>query len=239
MNSGYLTLFIIILSNVVIMAIVVILYRNMKRSKYDQEKNQVIFDSIRESLEKQRYLISDKLSYNEERWRDINHLLLRKEYLDENSQIDYNNQSSLKLNNFLKSNGISEKDLIIEKRLVFLLTPFHPKFEMDFNVIKDVCQNVGFNCIRGDENYLQGDIFSEMLRYIIKANLIIANINGRNPNVLYELGIAQALDKPVILISREPENLPIDIKSRKFLIYRGYTELKLKLRDELIRVLSR
>lgn len=69
-----------------------------------------------------------------------------------------------------------------------------------------------------------------MLKFIVKSNLIIANINGRNPNVLYELGIAQAFDKPVILISGEPENLPIDIKSKKFLIYKDYEELQEMIR---------
>lgn len=64
--------------------------------------------------------------------------------------------------------------------------------------------------------------------------MIIANINGRNPNVLYELGITQALDKPVILISREPEKLPIDIKSKRFLIYRDYKVLQEMIRQELI-----
>lgn len=57
---------------------------------------------------------------------------------------------------------------------------------------------------------------------------------GRNPNVLYELGIAQALDKPVILISREPEQLPIDIKSKRFLIYRDYKELQKMIGQEFI-----
>jgi hypothetical protein len=43
---------------------------------------------------------------------------------------------------------------------------------------------------------------------------------------MYELGIAQALDKPVILLSQEPENLPIDIKSKRFLIYKSHQNLE-------------
>mgnify|MGYP003324729880 FL=1 len=75
-----------------------------------------------------------------------------------------------------------------------------------------------------------------MLKYILKSDFIIANITGRNPNVLYELGIAQALDKNVLLISKNPNELPIDIKSRKFVIYNDSIELKDKLKDALLQL---
>jgi hypothetical protein len=209
----------------------------MKRSRYDQLNNRAQLESIRESLEKQIYLLNDKMLQSENRWKDVNHLLLRKEYIENSSDLVFT--ETPKLNNFLKSNGISEKDLLIDKKLVFLLTPFNNEFNEEFYVIKNVCQEVGLFCVRGDEKFLHGDIFPEMLRNIVKANLIIANINGRNPNVLYELGIAQALDKPVILISKQPENLPIDIKSKRFLIYKNFAELKLMLRNEVIKALTR
>ena len=72
-----------------------------------------------------------------------------------------------------------------------------------------------------------------MLKYIVQARIIIANINGRNPNVLYELGVAQALDKSVILVSKEPKDLPIDIQSQRFLIYSDSTSLADSLKTEL------
>lgn len=237
MNSETLTLVITIATSALITLIVFIIYSNMKQSRYDNENNRALFESMRKSFETQIYSLSDKLSRNEERWRDVNHLLIRKEYVNETPELNYNNR--IVLNNFLKSNGITNEDMMVDKRLVFVLTPFHPEFERDYSIIKDTCMDVGLKCIRGDEEYFSSDIFSEMLRYIVSANLIIANINGRNSNVLYELGIAQALDKPVILISREPENLPIDIKSKRFLIYKSYAELQENLRTELIKALTR
>ena len=74
------------------------------------------------------------------------------------------------------------------------------------------------------------------MKYILKADFIIANIDGRNSNVLYELGIAQALDKNVILISKQPEDLPIDIQSRKFIIYKDLSELQEKLTSTLLQL---
>ena len=239
MDTQNMALLITGMASAIITLVVLILYNNMKQSRYDKEKNMVMLETMRDSFEKQIYLISDKLTRSEERWRDVNHLLIRNEYLNNDNIIRSDNTRKVFLNDFLKSNGIAEKDLIQEKNLVFVLTPFHSEFRADYSVIKNTCQSVGFKCIRGDETFLQGEIFSEMLRLILKSSLIIANINGRNPNVLYELGIAQALDKPVILVSKQPEHLPIDIRSRRFLIYKGFPDLEIQLKDELIKVLSR
>lgn len=217
--------------SVVITAITLFFYYRLKKAKYDVEHNKAVLESIRSSIEKQMYNLNDRLILNEERWKDVNHLLLKNEYIKSNSPIT--NSRETYYSDFLKANGITQNDLIIDTRLIFILTPFHDNYFEDYKVIRETCKQSGFNAYRGDENYIKGDIFPEMLKLIVKANLIIANINGRNPNVLYELGIAQALDKPVILISREPEKLPIDIKSKRFLIYRDYNELQEMIRQEL------
>jgi len=211
--------------------------RSKKVAKYNEEQNKAILESIRKSLETQMYGINDRLVLNEERWRDVNHLLLRDEYLNNDTPIY--NRSKIQLSEFLKSNGLRENDLKIDEKLIFILTPFHERYEGDYSVIREVCASTGFKAYRGDENYFKSDIFPEMLKLIVKANLIIANINGRNPNVLYELGIAQALDKPVILISKEPDNLPIDIKSKRFLIYKDNDELRELIRKELFNIIDK
>lgn len=219
----------------IIATIAFLFYSRLKKSKYDSEQNKAVLESIRNSIEKQIYNLNDRLILNEERWRDVNHLLLRNEYIGNNTPITNSRQTYY--SDFLKANGITQNDLLIDNRLVFILTPFHDNYSEDYKVIREACTQSGFNAYRGDENYIKGDIFPEMLKLIVKANLIIANVNGRNPNVLYELGIAQALDKPVILISSEPDKLPIDIKSKRFLVYRNYTELQEMIRKELQNIL--
>ncbi|STD59667.1 hypothetical protein [Empedobacter falsenii] len=220
-----------VIVSVIVTAIAFILYLNLKKKSYNDVNNQAVLDSIRSTIEKQIYSLNDRLIQNEERWKDVNHLLLKNEYIKNNSPII--NSKETYYSEFLKANGITQNDLLIDSRLVFILTPFHDNYFEDYKIVRDACTQSGFIAYRGDENYIKGDIFPEMLKLIVKANLIIANVNGRNPNVLYELGIAQALDKPVILISSEPDKLPIDIKSKRFLIYRNYTELKEMIRKEL------
>lgn len=205
---------------------------SIKKKEYDSKNQKIILDDIRNSFEKQMYVINERLVQSEERWKDVNHLLLRDDYLE--NQLKLNTGKQIYYSDFLRANGISENDLIIDKKLIFILTPFNDLFFEDYKVIKDICFKNGFNAFRGDEIFIKGDIFPEMLKLIVKSNLIIANINGRNSNVLYELGIAQALDKPVILISKKPEDLPIDVKSKRFLIYNNYNELEEMIRKELL-----
>ncbi len=225
------TIIITAIISISISIIAFLLYSRLKKSRYDQENNKALLESIRYSLEEKMYGINDRLIQSEERWRDVNHLLIKNEYPERESPLNDNNR--IYYSNFLKENGIEQNDLIIDNKLIFILTPFHDKYYEDYKVIKDVCAQNGFKSFRGDENYFKSDIFPEMLKLIVKSSLIIANINGRNPNVLYELGIAQALDKPVLLISKEPDNLPIDIKSKRFLIYSSYADLQEKIRAEL------
>lgn len=209
-----------------------LLYRSLKKAAYDKENNKAILDSIRDSIEAQMYSLNDRLVQTEERWRDVNHLLLRDEYVQNESPLALDQK--VNYNDFLKANGIVENDLITDARQVFVLTPFHDEFAEDYQVIKQACTNIGYKCLRGDEIYVKGDIFPEMLRLIVKSTLIIANINGRNPNVMYELGIAQALNKPVILLASNPTKIPFNIKSQRFIIYKDYNELSETLRKELL-----
>lgn len=204
----------------------------LKKTTYNKLKKEVEMESMRKHIEKQIYNLNDRLILSEQRWKDVNHLLIGStlEGGIRNAQPSY-------FSSFLKNNGIRENDLIINPKLIFLLTPFNDKFYDDYRVIQDFFTNKGFNCYRGDEFLIQGDIFPEMLKLIVSSRLIIANVNGRNPNVMYELGIAHALDKPVILISREPDKLPIDLKSKRFLIYSDYNQLLEQFENELTEII--
>lgn len=206
----------------------------MRKSRYNEKYNMAELEAIRSSLEKKIYELNERLLSSDKRWKDVNHLIIgNNSYKSESFEF---NEQKPRLSNFLRSNGITEEDLILERNFVFVLTPFHSRFNEEFYTIKTICQNAGLKCLRGDETYINGDIFPIVLKYILKADFIIANIDGRNSNVLYELGIAQALDKNVILISKQPEDLPIDIQSRKFIIYKDLSELQEKLTSTLLQL---
>ncbi|HXT82736.1 MAG TPA: hypothetical protein VN704_00050 [Verrucomicrobiae bacterium] len=219
---------------ILLVSITLFLTSRLKKSSYDEKNKVAILDEVRSSLEKQVYILNERMIQNEERWKDVNHLLINKKVLNDSYEVS--TQQKVQYPNFIKANGITENDLLIDDRFAFILTPFNTIHYNEYKTIKDTCEAIGFSCMRGDEKNFESDIFPQMLKLIVKAKVIIANINGRNANVLYELGIAHALDKHVILVSKEPNDIPIDIKSRRFLIYKDLNHLKTLLREELLQI---
>jgi hypothetical protein len=75
-------------------------------------------------------------------------------------------------------------------------------------------------CERADAKILTMPILEKIVDYIKKSDLLIADCSGRNSNVFYELGIAHALNKKVILITKDPiSDAPSDVKHFEFIPY--------------------
>jgi len=220
----------------ILTSLLMFLFRERRERRYDEELNRAQLEMLRASLEKQIYGLTDRLMTTEERWRDLNHLLISSQKASAELLAKPHKAA---LTEFLKSAGVTEADLTIDKDLVFVLTPFHPDYRETFEAIASICQDTGLKCLRGDEENVAGDILHHILRLLARARVVVANVDGRNPNVFYELGIAHAMDKGTILISRSIEQLPFDVKARRIVIYDDLADLQLKLRDEFIKVLAR
>lgn len=200
--------------------------------KHMQRTNKELIGTMRDSYEKQIYMMNDKLTASMDRWQDVNHLLIS----SQSEKLDSDISGKVYLSKFLKANGINEKDIKTDPKLVFVLTPFNNRFSRAYEVIQDVCMTVGLKCMRGDEDFLRSDILPHILKLICKAGIVIGNIEGRNPNVFYELGLAHAMDKKTLLISKTTENLPIDIKSKRIIVYPNHHTLRTSLKNELLKI---
>lgn len=73
--------------------------------------------------------------------------------------------------------------------------------------------------IRSDQIGTPGRIEEQMLEAILTYDLCIADLSGLNPNVLYELAIAQCAGRPVVLMCRAGEKLPFDVKDYRTIVY--------------------
>jgi len=205
------------------------------KSKYNEDLKRIELESLRDSFEKKIYEITDRLLMSEERWKDVNHLLISTQ---KNSNNEYSSNKKVYLSKFLEAAGIDKTDLTVDPKLVFILTPFNNKHQDIYNTISKVCNSVGLKCQRGDEDFIHSDILSHILKQIVKASFVIANVNGRNPNVYYELGIAHALDKPTIIIAKSPNNLTFDIKAKRVIFYENASKQKFQedLRSEIMKI---
>jgi len=92
---------------------------------------------------------------------------------------------------------------------VFAIMPFDPKYWNFYeNAIKATFEDMNLSCKRTDEIFHRGVIMKDILRYVRHAKLIVADLSGGNLNVLFEVGLAHALQKPVILLTRNLEDVP-------------------------------
>lgn len=185
-----------------------------------------------ERLELERK-ISDlnlQMMRSQRRFEDVNHLMI-----DGQQRLSGFSPAAINPQRFLSGISLNPNDLKIDKNLVFVLTPFHPSEERTFAAIVEGFKNYGVRVVRGDETSIDGAILTHIIEQIVKARFVVANVSTRNPNVMYELGIAHALGKDVIMISNSKDEMPFDIKSKRILFYRDYDDLVAKLGSEVVR----
>jgi hypothetical protein len=119
------------------------------------------------------------------------------------------------------------------KKFVFTLMPFDEAFDDIYKLgIKPACESAEAYCERIDEQIFNENILSRLYNQINKADLIVADMTGRNANVFYETGYAHALNKRVILLTQNADDIPFDLKHYPHIVYSGRITL---LKDELQR----
>lgn len=96
------------------------------------------------------------------------------------------------------------------------------------HLIAPACSKSGFVPVRADDIARTNYIVLDILRRIIDSDLVVCDLSGRNPNVLYELGIRQAFNKPVALIKDEATERVFDIQGFR------YTEYSVSLRIDAV-----
>ena len=127
----------------------------------------------------------------------------------------------------------------VDENLCFVLMPFRPDLdELYKKTIQPTIKGLGMECKRADEIYRVGSIIDQIWYYIQVAGIIIADITNLNPNVLYELGLAHASNKKVILINQSIEGIPFDIGSLRYIKYDNTHRGVQKLRHSLIETLK-
>jgi hypothetical protein len=181
-------------------------------------------DDFRSHMERQSLELNKNFAASELRWREVNHLVLSGQEDDQNiySKSRYVQQPS----SFLSTHGVDVENTTNISNLVFMLTPFHSDYYADYTVVVEAANALGLEVQRGDEKASGGDIFNQILKAIVSARIIVANITGRNPNVFYELGIAHALNKPVILVCEQGNDVPFDLQSKRIVFFDTAEELK-------------
>src|ERR1044072_7019970 len=121
----------------------------------------------------------------------------------------------------------------------FIIMPFGGSFDAYYkNIIAPTVRKAGLSPIRGNDNNKPGVIMDQVWNGIREAHVCLADITGRNANVMYELGLAHAVGKPVVQIVQNLDDIPYDLQTLRHIQYNvkdhdWQTRLKKQIYDML------
>jgi len=127
------------------------------------------------------------------------------------------------------------------KKKVFASMPFAQQYDDTFLVaIEAAALSQGAIAERVDHNGTAGNVVAQIQSMIKAADAIVADLSDSRPNVLHEVGFAEALGKTVIQICSTPASaLPFNVRNNQTIQYKiGQTaKLRKRLEAELHKVI--
>ncbi|MEC3887418.1 nucleoside 2-deoxyribosyltransferase [Xanthomonas campestris] len=103
----------------------------------------------------------------------------------------------------------------------FVMQPFAaPLGDYYEKIYKPAIEKAGLKPVRADADIFgTGKIMDQVWDGIRAAKVLVAELTTRNPNVFYELGLAHALEKPVVLVSSREDDVPFDLQHIRVIYY--------------------
>lgn len=131
-----------------------------------------------------------------------------------------------------------------KKPTAFIVMPLSKAMDPVHETIKAALEQCNLVPVRGDDAQLAnqnsgigGNIMAEVWAGMNAAKFVVADCTGRRSNVMYEVGIAHTLGKPVLLLAQTKRDIPFDVGHLRFIIYSpgeaGLAELRAKIAQRL------
>lgn len=215
---------------VVVIEIVMIIWLRVHLSRKHSDVYKldtwIKYDKKRIEIEEQMDALSKQLMNSDvSKYIDVNRLIFSGQtHLSGKGLIDYNA--------FFQQFGLDKGAIKLNENSGAFLTPFNETGNFLYKMCQGILSDAGIFLQRSDNYVDKDDILMNIVSLIVQSELIIANIDGRNPNVYYELGIAHALGKPTILLSERKNNLEdigFDIQQKYVILYKDYSDLREQL----------
>ncbi|MCG7536010.1 hypothetical protein [Pseudoalteromonas sp. OOF1S-7] len=122
-------------------------------------------------------------------------------------------------------------------RLVSVMMPFNAAFSGTYDAIKQVTDYMNLECLRADDIWDNSTFIQDIFDLIFCAKVVVVDFTNRNPNVMYETGIAHTLGKTVIPITQSLDDIPSDLGHHRALKYlpneQGFKDLSRELYKRL------
>lgn len=107
----------------------------------------------------------------------------------------------------------------LQPTMVAVMMPFGAEFLPVYEAIREGCTSLGVPCYRADDLWVESTILQEIFNLIFVSRVVVVDFTGKNPNVMYETGIAHTLGKIVVPITQSLDDIPSDLRSHRALKY--------------------
>jgi hypothetical protein len=135
--------------------------------------------------------------------------------------IDVSNDTSVVGESAPNIKKLDQKVKVDSGDICFVMMPFaEPIGGYYKKIYEPAIEKAGLKPVRADnEIFGTGKIMDQVWSGINSAKVLVAELTTRNPNVFYELGIAHALRKPVVLVSSNDKDVPFDLHHIRVIYY--------------------
>jgi hypothetical protein len=121
---------------------------------------------------------------------------------------------------------------VIDKNYAFIamsIDATNPELEDVLEAIKEAAFLCGIRAERIDEAQSNKRITDRLLESIGKAEFVIVDLTYPRPNVFYEVGFAQGINKTPVYIAKDGTKLEFDLKDYPIFFFKNMKQLKDKL----------
>ena len=106
-----------------------------------------------------------------------------------------------------------------DSSLVAVMMPFDTEYDAVYDAIKEAVSDAGLYCRRVDDIWDSDHIMADVASLLWRAEVIVADLTGRNPNVFYEVGLSHALPRKTVMLTQDSSDVPFDLQSIRYLKY--------------------